>query len=188
MIPRASILFAALLCLPSLADAQAPAGPLATSALPRMAAPMLAPSGHPAGIARLPLAMEAQEPLQKSRLHRSIPLAAVLGVGGLVVGYGSGLVLLGCQDESSGCESAPDNSEYALAALGLALGASTGAHHGGRRGRSEGDRWITFAAAAAGALPIILGSASDNDGLILGSTALSITAAVATDHFVRRPW
>jgi hypothetical protein len=187
MIPRTAILLASLLCLPSLGAAQAPLGPLAAPALPRMAAPLLAPSGRSAD-ARLPLPMEAREPLQKSRLHRSIPLAAVLGVGGLVVGYGSGLVLLGCQDESSGCESAPDNSEYALAALGLALGASMGAHHGGRRAKSEGDRWITIAAAAAGALPLIIGSASDNDTLILGSTALSITAAVGTDHFVRRPW
>jgi len=188
MITRSAILIASLFCLPSLAAAQAPAGPLAAPALPRMAAPVLAPSSRTADAARLPMSMEAQEPLEKSRLYRSIPAATVLGVGGMVVGYGMGLVVLGCQDESSGCDAGPDNSEYALAALGLALGASTGAHRAGHRATSEGDRWLTFAAAAAGALPLIIGSASDNDGLILGSAALSITAAVATDHFVRRPW
>ena len=142
---------------------------------------MIAPSSQPTGV--VPLPTEAQEPLQKSRLIQSIPLSALMGVGGVILGYGSGLVLLRCADESSNCELGPDNSEYALAALGLAIGASTGAHLGGRRAKSEGDRWLTFAAAAAGALPMIIGSASDNDALILGSTGLSITAAVVTDHY-----
>lgn len=186
MIHRSAIILASLLCLPSLASAQAPAGPLAAPALPRMAAPAITPAGASIDIPPT-LSMEGQDELPKSHLFYSIPLSALMGVAGTVLGYGSGLVLLDCQDESSNCGSGPDNAEYGLAALGLALGSAAGAHYGGRRAASKGDRWLTFAAAAAGALPMIIGSASDNDGLILGTAALSVTAAVATDHLVRRP-
>ncbi|HEU4455722.1 MAG TPA: hypothetical protein VFR81_21845, partial [Longimicrobium sp.] len=165
MIPRSAILLASLLCLPSLAAAQAPAGPLAAPALPQLAAPAIAPGGWSADAAPRTLVMEAQEDLPKSHLFYSIPLSALMGVAGTVLGYGSGLVLLNCQDESSNCETGPDNAEYGLAALGLAVGSSAGAHFGGLRATSKGDRWLTFAAAAAGALPMIIGSASDNDGL-----------------------
>jgi hypothetical protein len=187
MIPRYAILLASLLCLPSLASAQAPAGPLAAPALPHLAAPAIAPGSWSADVAPRKMSMGGQEELPKSHLFYSIPLSALMGVAGTVLGYGSGLVLLDCQDESSNCGSGPDNAEYGLAALGLAVGSAAGAHYGGRRATSKGDRWLTFAAAAAGALPMIIGSASDNDGLILGSAALSVTAAVATDHLVRRP-
>ena len=186
MIPRSAILLVSVLCLPSLASAQAPSGPLAAPTLPQLAAPAIAPGSWPIDDAPT-LSMGEQEELPKSHLFYSIPLSALMGVAGTVLGYGSGLVLLDCQDESSNCGSGPDNAEYGLAALGLAVGSAAGAHYGGRRATSKGDRWLTFAAAAAGALPMIIGSASDNDGLILGTAALSVTAAVVTDHLVRRP-
>jgi hypothetical protein len=187
MIRRTSILFAALLCLPSLSSAQAPAGPLAAPALPQLAAPVLAPGSHATDAALLPLSMEAQEPLQKSNLLRSVPLSTVMGVGGGLVGFLSGLVLLDCQDGPPECGVGPDDSEIGLLALGLALGASTGAHYGGRRANSKGNRWLTLAAAAAGTLPIIIGDVGSNNELTLIGAGLSISAAVATDHFVRRP-
>ena len=187
MIHRSAILLASLLCLPSLASAQAPAGPLAAPALPQLAAPAISPVGWPVDVAPRSLSVGGQEELPKSHLFYSIPLSALMGVAGTVLGYGSGLVLLNCQDESSSCLTGPDNAEYGLAALGLAVGSAAGAHFGGLRATSKGDRWLTLAAAAAGALPMIVGSASDNAGLILGSAALSVTAAVATDHLARRP-
>jgi len=187
MIPRVSILLALLLCLPSPASAQAPAGPLTAPALPQLAAPVLAPGSHSADAAPLPRSMDAREPLRKSNLLHSTPLSALMAVGGAILGYGSGLVLLNCADESPHCETGPDDAEVGLAALGLALGASTGAHYGGRRAGSKGARWTTFAAAAAGVLPMLVGNVHEHNELTLVSAGLSITAAVATDHFVRRP-
>ena len=86
MIHRSAVLLASLLCLPSLASAQAPAGPLAAPALPHAAAPAFAPDRDALRAMPLPLSAEAQEPLEKSRLVKSVPLATVLGLGGLIVG------------------------------------------------------------------------------------------------------
>jgi hypothetical protein len=116
-----------------------------------------------------------------------VPLAVLGSVGGSLVGYGGGLVLLGCQDESSSCETGPDNSEWGLSGLLMAVGSAAGAHFGGLRRASKGDFLYTLLAASAGALPMVIGNPSDNEPLFLGSVALSTTAAALTDHFVRKP-
>jgi len=185
------VLALAFACVPALAAAQS-AGPLAAPALSRYDAPPLwamEVSARP-DASLLPASMDAaraQDPLPKSRLYYSLPASAALGVAGFAGGYGTGMVLLGCEDSSGTCETGPDDAEYKLAALGLAIGSAAGAHYGGRRGESKGDWWLTLAAAAAGALPLVFGDAGDNAGLILASGGLSVGAAVVTDHFVRRP-
>lgn len=131
--------------------------------------------------------VEIQEPLPRSRLYYSLPASAALGIVGMVAGYVTGIDVLDCEDSGDVCGSGPDNSEYLLAAVGLAVGSAAGAHLGGKRSTSKGDPWLTLAAAAAGTLPLVLGDPGDNNALTAAGLGLSISAAVVTDHFVRRP-
>ncbi|MFL5542987.1 MAG: hypothetical protein ACJ8J0_28670 [Longimicrobiaceae bacterium] len=145
----------------------------------RLAAPAVA---HPA-----PLIAGPTE-LSKPHLYYSVPLSAFFGLGGMLVGYGVGLSALGCEDESPGCGSGPDNSEYATAYLGLALGAATGAHWGGRRHDSIGSFWATLGGAALGALPLLIAPKDDDQtGAWVGSIAGGTAGAVLVDYLVRRP-
>jgi hypothetical protein len=183
MTVRSTIFALALTCVPAVAAAQS-----AAPALPRLDAPTIGMTRPNASL--LPASMEAaraQEPLPRSRLHYSAPLSAALGVAGLAAGYLTGVEVLDCQDAGDECATGPDGSEYGLAALGLAIGSAAGAHIGGKQGTSKGDPWLTLAAAAAGALPLVLGDPGDNNALTLIGGGLSIGGAVATDHFVRRP-
>ncbi|HEX8695341.1 MAG TPA: hypothetical protein VF746_23215 [Longimicrobium sp.] len=199
----AAALLVALAALPARGAAQtgaSAAGPLAAPALPRQApalawAPALLSDGQGtvegAGVVLLAETWGEDPALQgalpKSHLFYSVPLAVLGSVGGSLVGYGGGLVLLGCQDESSSCETGPDNSEWGLSGLLMAVGSAAGAHFGGLRRASKGDFLYTLLAASAGALPMVIGNPSDNEPLFLGSVALSTTAAALTDHFVRKP-
>jgi len=178
-IPAVAIL---LLLAAAPAAAQTTRGPV----LPRAefarltAAPRLDPSAA-AGLA---------ERLQPSppRLYYSVPLAAVLGVGGMVLGYGAGMVVFDCQDEAPGCTGAPDDFEYTLAYTGLALGAATGAHIGGKTHDGKGNFWATLGGAAIGALPILLAPKDDDQtGAWVGSMAGATAGAALADYLVRRP-
>jgi hypothetical protein len=126
--------------------------------------------------------------LSRPRLYYSAPLAAFMGVAGVVLGYGSGLGLLGCHDEASVCLIGPDDSEYLLAYTGLTIGAATGAHVGGKTRDSKGSVLATLGGAALGALPVLF-APRDDDAVgsyvsgIVGGTA----GAVLLDYLVRRP-
>lgn len=127
-----------------------------------------------------------QDELSKPRLYYSAPLAALLGTAGGVLGYGLGFVLLDCSDESSRCENGPENGEYLLMGVGLAVGASTGAHIGGRRSDSEGNLPLTLALAAAGSFPAFFTDVhGENDDALLGVVG-SVGGAVLGDYLFRR--
>ena len=129
-----------------------------------------------------------QTELSPPHLYYSVPLAAALGVGGMVVGYGAGLALFECQDEASGCAFGPDDFEYTLAYTGVVLGAATGAHLGGKRRDSKGSFWATVGGAAIGALPILLAPKDDDQtGAYVGSIVGGTAGAVLVDYLVRRP-
>lgn len=155
-------------------------GPIAArQELARLAAPAVA---RPA-----PLVL-GQAELSKPHLYLSVPASAFFALGGMVIGYGAGLSVLGCQDESRGCDHGPDNAEYATAYLGLALGAATGAHWGGKRRDSIGRFWTTLGGAALGALPILIAPKDDDQtGAYVGSLAGGTAGAVLVDYLVRRP-
>lgn len=180
---RSTIITLALASVPAIAAAQS-----AAPALPRLHAPTVWTARAEASL--LPASVEAaraQEPLPRSRLQYSAPLSAALGAAGLAAGYLTGVEVLDCQDASDECATGPDGSEYGLAALGLAIGSAAGAHVGGKTATSTGAPWLTLAAAAAGALPLVLGDPGDNNALTLVGGGLSIGGAVLVDHFVRRP-
>jgi hypothetical protein len=179
-IPAAAVL---LLLASAPAAAQTARGPVAPRAeFARLAAtPRLDPSAAAAGLA---------ERLQPSppHLYYSVPLAAVLGVGGMVLGYGAGLTLFDCEDESPGCAHGPDDFEYTLAYTGLALGAATGAHLGGKTHGSKGSFWATLGGAVIGALPILIAPKDDDQtGALVGSMAGATAGAALADYLVRRP-
>ena len=110
------------------------------------------------------------------------------GVGGMLVGYAAGLGPFGCEDESRGCETGPDNFEYTLAYTGLALGAATGAHWGGKTHDSKGSFWATLGGAAVGALPLLIAPKDDDQtGAWVGSIAGGTAGAVLVDYLIRRP-
>jgi hypothetical protein len=126
--------------------------------------------------------------LSPPHLYRSVPLAALLGVGGMVVGYGAGLVVFDCQDEAPQCAHGPDDFEYTLAWAGGALGAATGAHLGGKTSDSQGSFWATLGGAAIGALPVLLAPKDDDQtGAYIGSAVGATAGAVLVDYLVRRP-
>jgi hypothetical protein len=189
MMIRRICAFAALTLAAALVSAAAPAsaqtarGPVVARAeFARIAAaPRLDSRAAAAGLA---------ERLQPSppRLYYSVPLAAVLGVGGMVVGYGAGLALFDCQDEAPGCSIGPADFEYTLAYTGVALGAATGAHLGGKRRDSKGSFWATVGGAAIGALPILLTPRDDDStNAYVGSMVGATAGAALADYLVRRP-
>ncbi|HEU4560408.1 MAG TPA: hypothetical protein VFS20_21335, partial [Longimicrobium sp.] len=129
-----------------------------------------------------------QVPASKPHLYQSIPLSALLGLGGSVVGYGAGFILLDCSDEGPTCARGFDNAEYVTAAAGLALGATAGAHIGGKRRDSKGSFATTLLGAAVGALPVVF---VDKEGEVGTASKLSLVlapaGAVLMDYLVRRP-
>jgi len=155
-------------------------GPIAArQAFARLATPAVA---HPS-----PLVV-GQAELSKPHLYYSVPLSAALGVGGMLVGYAVGLGPFGCEDESPGCAHGPDDLEYTLAYTGLALGAATGAHLGGKTHDSKGSFWATLGGAALGALPILIAPKDDDQtGAYVGSIVGGTAGAVLVDYLVRRP-
>jgi hypothetical protein len=129
-----------------------------------------------------------QTELSRPHLYYSVPLAAALGTGGMILGYGAGLVLFDCQDEAPGCARGPDDFEYTLAFTGLALGAATGAHLGGKTHDSKGSFWATLGGAALGALPLLIAPKDDDQtGAYVGSMAGATAGAALVDYLVRRP-
>jgi hypothetical protein len=129
-----------------------------------------------------------QAGLSRPHVYKSAPLSALMGVGGAVLGYGLGFVLLDCSDEGSECNQGPDNAEYYTAATGLALGSAIGAHVGGLRRDSRGSFALTLLGAVAGALPLVL---VNKEGELDTASALSLAAApagaVLVDYLARRP-
>jgi len=147
----------------------------------RFAMPMVSRS------AGAPLALSGSSDLSPPNLAKSIPLSALLGVGGMIVGYGAGLMVFECQDEASGCAYGPDDFEYTMAYAGAALGAATGAHLGGKTRDSKGPFWTTLAGAAVGALPILIAPKDDDQtGAYVGTAVGATAGAVLVDYFVRR--
>lgn len=174
---------AAALALAAPAHAQ-PAGPVRIASLgdARFATPVVPRR------ADAPLARSGSSDLSRPNLSRSIPLSALLGVGGMIVGYGAGLVVFDCQDEAPGCGNGPDDFEYTLAYAGAALGAATGAHVGGKTRDSKGSFWATVGGAAVGALPILLAPKDDDQtGAYVGTAVGATAGAVLVDYLVRRP-
>lgn len=176
------------------AIAQAPAGPVRNPALdaaqlpsamtlaPGFAAPYAAPAIDPAGD------FAEQVPASKPHLYFSAPLSALMGVAGAVLGYGSGLVLMNCSDEGANCETGPDHGEYYLGATGLALGAASGAHFGGRRRDSVGNFGSALLGAAVGTLPVVLANKQNDMGSVsLVSLVAAPAGAVLMDYLVRKP-
>lgn len=174
-IPAAAALVAALFTIPL--AAQGPVAPRREFA--RLAAPTVA---HPA-----PLSV-GQTELSKPHLYYSVPASAFFALGGMLIGYGAGLGAFGCEDEAPGCDTGPDNFEYTLGYAGLALGAATGAHWGGRRHDSIGSFWATLGGAAIGALPLLIAPKDDDQtGAYIGSLAGGTAGAVLGDYLARRP-
>ncbi|HYH78191.1 MAG TPA: hypothetical protein VEX86_00290 [Longimicrobium sp.] len=129
-----------------------------------------------------------QEPLSKPHLYQSVPLSALLGTAGGVLGFGLGFVLLNCSDEGRDCASGPDNAEYLAGATGLALGAATGAHFGGLRRDSKGHYGLTLLGAAVGTLPLVfVNKEGDVSAAALVSLAAAPAGAALVDHLARRP-
>jgi hypothetical protein len=183
MISRWGLPFIAVHALATPAHAQA-AGPLRPA--PLDAARFAAPAAMRRADASVVLAGSAE--LSRPNLARTIPLSALLGAGGMIVGYGAGLVVFDCQDEAPGCAHAPDDFEYTLAYAGAALGAATGAHIGGKTRDSKGSFWATVGGAAVGALPILLAPKDDDQtGAYVGTAVGATAGAVLVDYLVRRP-
>jgi hypothetical protein len=179
-----AILVALMLAAPARAQTH---GPVRVAALD--AARISAPAAlRPPPAVVPPIMLVDTMALSGPRLYYSAPLAAFMGVAGVVLGYGSGLGLLGCHDEASACLIGPDDSEYLLAYTGLTIGAATGAHAGGKTRDSKGSILATLGGAALGALPLLF-APRDEDAVgayasgIVGGTA----GAVLLDYLVRRP-
>lgn len=192
---RAAILAAAFALAAAPAIAQSAAGPVRDPSPgdARLAGRVVRVRGADSPSPALP-AVDATgdfaRQVQPSRphLYASMPLSALLGLGGAVLGYGAGFVLLDCSDEGSTCNNGPDNAEYLTAATGLALGAATGAHFGGLRRDSRGSLGLTLLGAFAGTLPLILApKAGDVDTASLVSLAAAPAGAVLVDYAARRP-
>jgi len=198
---RAAVLSATLAFVAVPASAQAPGGPVRGAGLDdarlsaRVALPSLPrASGSAGGVPVIDPSgqLARQVELSKPHLYRSVPLSALMGLGGAMLGYGAGFILLDCSDEGSDCAHGPDNAEYYTAATGLALGAATGAHLGGRRGDSRGDSrgsfGLTLLGAAIGALPlVIVNEFGDLDTASALSLATAPAGAVLVDYLARRP-
>ncbi len=175
----------AFLCLLALAAAPAMAqwrqpdpwagAPPQTSAAPAFSAPRFDVAPPPAA-----------SPLPPGRLEYSIPLAGAFGFAGGAAGLAAGYMLLGCSDEGETCDVGPNHGEFLTAALGLAVGSTVGAHLGGLRGESRGAWAPTFAAAAAGSVPLLLFGPEENNAALMAIATAPLAAAL-TDHLVRRP-
>lgn len=195
-ISRAATVAAALLLSAATIRAQSAAGPVRAASLDgarmpvRVALVRVSDAPVPADVGAADPTGELARRLQPSRphLYASIPLSALLGLAGSVLGYGAGFVLLDCDDESSTCGQGPDNAEYYTGAAGLALGAAMGAHYGGLRRDSRGSVGLTLLGAAAGTLPLLLTPKDgDADVTSLVSLAAAPAGAVLVDYLVRRP-
>lgn len=195
-IRRAATIAAAFVLTAATARAQAATGPVRFAALddarlPPRVVRLRMDAGTSADVAPAidpGSELARQVDLSKPHLYASIPLSALMGFAGGVLGYGAGFVLLDCSDEGSTCENGPDNAEYFTAAAGIALGAGMGAHFGGRRRDSRGSLGLTLLGAAAGTLPLVLASREgDVDGPTLVSLAAAPAGAVLVDYLVRRP-
>jgi hypothetical protein len=193
----AAVLSAALAFGAVPAFAQAGAGPVRGAGLDAARLParvaLLRPPNEPAS-ATVVLAADPsgqlarQVRLSEPHLYRSVPLSALLGLGGAVLGYGAGFILLNCSDEGSDCAHGPDNAEYYTSAAGLALGAAAGAHLGGLRRDSRGSFALTLLGAALGALPlVIVNKSGDLDTASALGLAAAPAGAVLVDYLVRRP-
>lgn len=194
---RSALLSAALAFSAAPAFAQAAVGPVRDAGLDAARLPtrgaLLRLPGAPAS-ARVVLAIDPsselarQVQLSRPHLYRSVPLSALMGAAGGVLGYGLGFVLLDCSDEGSECNHGPDNAEYYTAAAGLALGAAAGAHFGGLRRDSQGSLGLTLLGAAIGALPlVIVNKEGDLDTASALSLATAPAGAVLVDYLARRP-
>jgi hypothetical protein len=121
-------------------------------------------------------------------VYFSAPLALLLGTQGMLLGYGVGLTAFGCEDESAGCSTGPDDFEYILAYSGLTLGAAAGAHWGGLTHQSRGSFWPTAGGAALGAVPLLFGPRDeDTNAMWIGSMLAAPAGAVIMDYLIRRP-
>jgi len=183
----ALLLVAAVLAAP--ARAQTAAGPVRTSAMRVDAARLATPARLRTADAVDPRAALA-ESLEPSRphLYYSAPLSALIGVSGMVLGYGLGFGLFDCEDEAPQCARGPDDFEYTLAYTGLSIGAATGAHRGGERRDSKGSFWATLGGAAVGALPLLIAAKDDDQtGAYVGSMVGGTAGAGLVDYLVRRP-
>lgn len=183
---RTAVLSLALASLAAGSVAAQVAGPVRPSAAGLQAARFSIPADARA-VADPSAPRVAMDP-SKPRVYQSAPLAALLGVGGMILGYGSGLGLFGCQDEAPACRTGPDDFEYTLAYTGLVIGAAQGAHIGGTTRDGRGSFWATLGGAAAGALPLLLAPKDDDQvGAYVGSMVGATAGAVAVDYLVRRP-
>lgn len=179
----------ALACAASPAPAQLPAGPVATAPA-RLAMAQLPPASAFRGTPDPARELAAQLELSKPRLYYSIPLSLAFAFAGGAVGYGVGFVGLDCSDESSNCSRGPDNAEYLTMALGLAAGAASGAHIGGRRHDSTGGFLAALGGAAVGTIPLLIADKESDSAVNTGafvSLASSTAGAVLMDYLVRRP-
>lgn len=191
---RIALAAAVLACAPALA--QAPGGPLRAAALdasrlPATAAVVPATSEAPAFAAPaidVTGAFALQVPASKPHVYQSAPLSTLLGIAGGVLGLGVGAVILDCSDEGTDCATGFDNAEYYTTAAGLALGAATGAHYGGRRRDSRGSWGMALLGAAVGALPMLFVSSEGEGGTAQWvSLATAPAGAVLADYLVRKP-
>ena len=120
--------------------------------------------------------------LPKGKLYFSIPLSALLGYGGFLSGLYFGYAVLGCSDEGTFCEHAPDNAEFWLSGgLGLIMGSSLGAYLGGLRKESRGSYLVTLLGATLGYLPILV------DQIIPGGPNEGSPSALSALGFVGAP-
>ena len=193
---RIALAAAVVACAAAPALAQAPGGPLRDAALDASRLPAkvaLAPATGGAAALAAPAidatgAFALQVPASKPHLYQSAPLSALLGVAGGVLGLGVGAVLLDCSDEGTDCRTGFDNAEYYTTAAGLALGAATGAHYGGRRRDSRGSRGMALLGAAVGALPMVFVNSQGEGGTAQWvSLATAPAGAVLADYLVRKP-
>jgi hypothetical protein len=193
---RIALAAAVLACAAAPALAQAPGGPLRDAALDASRLPTgaaLAPATGGAAAFAAPAidvsgAFALRVPASKPHVYQSAPLSALLGVAGGVLGLGAGLVLLDCSDEGTHCGQGFDNAEYFTTAAGLALGAATGAHFGGRRRDSRGSWGMALLGAAVGALPMVFVSSEGEGGTAQWvSLATAPAGAVLADYLVRKP-
>jgi hypothetical protein len=196
-ISRAAMAAAALVLSAATARAQSAAGPVREASLVEARIPVRVALVRVADTPGSAYAAQAIDPasqplwqteLSKPHLYASVPLSALMGFAGGVLGYGLGFVLLDCSDEGSDCAQGPDNAEYFTAAAGITLGAGMGAHFGGLRRDSQGSLGLTLLGAAAGALPLLLApKEGDVDGPTLVTLAAAPAGAVLVDSLVRRP-
>lgn len=193
---RIALAAAVLACAAAPAFAQAPAGPLRDAALDASRLPAstaLAPATGGAASFAAPAidvsgAFAQQVPASKPHVYQSAPLSALLGIAGGVLGLGVGAVILDCSDEGIDCATGFNNAEYYTTAAGLALGAATGAHYGGRRRDSKGSWGMALLGAAVGALPMVFVNSEGEGGTAQWvSLATAPAGAVLADYLVRKP-